>query len=275
MTISQPREPGITERRSVVRGRLVTVSTFSYRDEKRCNRLLSALLSASPHLVLAKSATWLLECTGRGLDNAFEYKKNRISLVQRFSSEAEIVGTALRALQEHSRCRLPNTSQMMQGVATSSLGSVESPVDAGGLNTNRSTPLSALRTNLERGKEEDRPEGQGWPGRFYLSASYFMVARGATPHSVSLSLVSFHVPIPESTIHPTTPIRLIPIPSPPLPHFLFITIPQTPQYFPTLITLLPPPTPPQSTPPPPPPPPSFVPRHGAFPRNPIWSFVRE
>ncbi|MPD01364.1 hypothetical protein E2C01_096887 [Portunus trituberculatus] len=67
---------------------------------------------------------------------------------------------------------------MMQGVATSSLGSVESPFDAGGLNTDRSTPVSAIRTNLECGEEEDRPEGQGWFSRFYLSASNFMVARG-------------------------------------------------------------------------------------------------
>ncbi|MPC99984.1 hypothetical protein E2C01_095431 [Portunus trituberculatus] len=64
MAISQSREPGITEHRSVVRGRRVTVSTLSYRDETQCNRLLSALLSASPRFVLAKSATWLLECTG-------------------------------------------------------------------------------------------------------------------------------------------------------------------------------------------------------------------
>lgn len=45
MTISQPREPSITGRRSVVRGRRVTVSTLNDRDEKHCNWLLSALLS--------------------------------------------------------------------------------------------------------------------------------------------------------------------------------------------------------------------------------------
>lgn len=71
------------------------------------------------------------------------------------------MGTALRGLQEHSLCHRPNTSQMMQGVGTSSLGSVESPFDAGGQNTDRSIPLSAVRTNLQRGEEENRPEEQG------------------------------------------------------------------------------------------------------------------